>query len=245
MTRRPFAARCRRRAIATAVLLALCACSKRIDLHIAPDMQSANETEAALRQRGIAVARRQGKEGVVLSVADADFVDAIAALRDAGLPRHARSRLPDAFGKKGAMSTPLEDRARYIHGLEKEIENTMLDIDGVVAARARVVPQERPAPGMPLTPASASLLIKHRSNIDLAPLVPGIVRFVKNGVPGLAGEDDGRIAVVLVTEHEGSGAVAAALVSSRRPVWLFVGVPALLALLFGAAACVLYWRQKT
>lgn len=244
MTRRPSAARRRCSAIAAAALLTLSACAPRIDLQVTPDIQSANEMEAVLRQRGIVVERRHGKDGVVLSVADSDFAHAVAALRDAGLPRQPRPRLADVFGKKGAMSTPLEERTRYIHALEREIESTVLDIDGVVAARARVVPQERPAPGMPLIPASASLLIKQRSDVDLTALVPGIVQWVKNGVPGLAGEDDNRVAVVLVTERGASATAAVALSPLRRSVWVLVVAPAFLALAFGIAACIVFWRVK-
>ena len=238
MTRRAHTVRCWRFAGSMAMALVLCACTPRIDLQVAPDMQSANEIEAVLRQRGIAVERRQAKEGVVLSVADTDFGRAVAALREAGLPRQPRPRLADTFGKKGAMSSPLEERARYIHALEREIESTVLDIDGVVAARARVVPQERPAPGAPLTPASASLLIKHRRDVDLTALVPGIVQLVKNGVPGLAGEDDRRVAVVLVPEQAAFATTPSAALPARRPVWLRAVVPVLLALTLalGAAA---------
>jgi type III secretion protein J len=198
--------------------------------------------EAVLRQRGIGVERRQEKDGVVLSVADADFARAVATLREAGLPRHVRPRLGDTFGKKGAMSTPLEERARYIHALEREIESTVLDIDGVVAARARVVPRERPAPGAPLTPASASLLIKHRRDVDLTALVPGIVQLIKNGVPGLAGEDDRRVAVVLVPEEPPLATFASPASPARRPSWLLAAAFAFVALAGCAAVHILSRR---
>jgi type III secretion protein J len=244
---RALAIRGRRLAWAVAVL-ALCACTPHIDLQIASDMQSANEMEAVLRQRAIAVERRQVKEGVVLSVADADFGRAVTALREAGLPRQPRPRLGDTLGKKGAMSTPLEERARYVHALEREIESTVLDIDGVVAARARVVPQQRFAPGAPLTPASASLLIKHRRDVDLSGLVPGIVQLVKNGVPGLAAEDDSRVAVVLVPEQRTFAAAQAASPagsSAWRAAWRLVVAPALLVLAGGAAGYSLSrWRER-
>jgi type III secretion protein J len=247
MMRAARAMRLMRLALSVAMVLAVCAaCAPRIDVQVTPDVQGANELEAVLRARGIAVERRQVKDGVALSVADADFTRAIGALREAGLPRQLRPRLADTFGKKGAISSPLEERARYIHALERDIESTVLDIDGVVAARVRVVPQERPAPGAPLTPASASLLIKHRRDVDLTALLPGIVQLVKNGVPGLASEDDRRVAVVLVPEHDALVAVSSALAPARRPVWHFPVVFALLALMLGsgAAAYVLSRRRR-
>jgi type III secretion protein J len=204
-----FAAARKRYLVAVVVMAAVASmagCKAQVDLHHAPDMASANEMAAVLSDHGIAVERRQEKEGVTLTVADADFLRAMAALHDAGLPRQARANLGDAFGKKGMVSTPLEEKTRYIHALEQELESTLLHIDGVSAARVRVVPQERPAPGAPLSPASASVLIQHRPDIDLSALVPGIVLLVKNGVPGLAGEDDRHVAVVLVPERERSAA---------------------------------------
>jgi type III secretion protein J len=245
-----------RRLAWVAAVLALCACTPHIDLQVASDMQTANEMEAVLRQRAIAVERRQVKEGVVLSVADADFARAVMALREAGLPRQPRPRLADALGKKGAMSTPLEERARYVHALEREIESTVLDIDGVVAARARVVPQQRFAPGAPVTPASASLLIKHRRDVDLSALVPGIVQLVKNGVPGLAAEDDSRVAVVLVPEQQtfvaaqaaspaASPSASSSVSTAWHAAWRIVVAPAMLALAGGAAGYGLSrWRER-
>lgn len=198
-----------------AMTLLLAGCGSRVELYRASDVQVANEIEAVLRQRGITVERRALKEGIALAVADGDFSRAVAALREAGLPRQARVRLGDAFGKKGIMPSPLEEKSRYTHALEQEIESAILDIDGVVAARARIVPRERPAPGAEWVPASASLLIKHRREVDLSPLVPGLVQLVKNGVPGLAGEDDRRVAVVLVPEREGWA--PAVLTAARAP----------------------------
>jgi type III secretion protein J len=176
---------------------------------------SANEIEALLRQRGIDVARRQAKEGIALSVSDADFPRAVMMLREAGLPRQVRPGLSDAFGKKAAIATPLEERARYIDALERDIESAVLDIDGVVTARIRVVIPERAAPGAPLTLASASLLIKHRRDVDLSPLVPALVQLIKNGVPGLTGEDDRRVAIVLVPERGALAPISPVSTDSR------------------------------
>jgi type III secretion protein J len=150
------------------------------------------------------------------------------------------------------MSTPLEERARYVHALEREIESTVLDIDGVVAARARVVPQQRFAPGAPLMSPSASLLIKHRRDVDLSALVPGIVQLVKNGVPGLAAEDDSRVAVVLVPEQQTVVAAQAASKSASpagslgwRTAWRSVVAPTMLALAGGVAGYGLSrWRER-
>lgn len=207
-------------------------CERKVELQTAPDMRKASEIAAALRVRGIEVERKQEKSGVTLSVRHADFPRAMEALRDAGLLRPSRPSVDETFGKRGIAPTPLEDRARRVHAIARELESTLMDIDGVITARVRVVPPERPAPGAPLAPASASVLVKHRAGVDLSPLMPGIARLVKNAVPGLAGEDDRHVVVMLVPEPP---AVAAA---PRQAAGTSVDRPALggAALLSGAAA---------
>ena len=89
----------------------------------------------------------------------------------------------------------------------------------------RLPPPWSPAP---LLPASASLLIKHRPDIDLTGLVPGLVRLVKNSVPGLAGEDDRHVAVVLVKERERAAAAvqdaSVAVLRGSSATWVGVAV---------------------
>lgn len=183
-----------------AAVLALSACERRVELQLAPDARQASEIEAALAGRGVLVERKREKSGVMLSVAESELPRAMSALREAGLLRAARPSIDEALGERGIAPTPLEARARITHAIERELEGTLMEIDGVVGARVSVVPPERPAPGAPLAPASASVLLKHRADVDLSSLVPGIARLVKNGVPGLAAQDDRHVAVMLLAE---------------------------------------------
>ena len=91
---------------------------------------------------------------------------AVRTLEAAGLPRVARATLGDTFRKEGVISTPLEERARYIYALSQELETTLSNIDGVIVARVHVVLPERVAPGEPVQPASASVFIKHDPRLD-------------------------------------------------------------------------------
>ncbi len=181
--------------------LMLSGCERKIQLQLAPDVRKASEIAAALSTHGIEVERTPEKSGVMLSVASSDFSRAMSVLREAGLLRAHGPSADEALGKRGFAPTPLEERTRRIHGIERELEATLMDIDGVIAARVRVVPSERPAPGAPLAPASASVFVKHRAGFDLSPLLPGMARLVKHAVPGLAGEDDRRVVVLLVPEQ--------------------------------------------
>jgi type III secretion protein J len=186
-------------------VLALSACERRVELQLAPDARRASEIAAALAGQGIVVDRKREKSGVMLSIADSDLPRAISALRDAGLSRAARPSIDEALGARGIAPTPLEARARFIHAIERQLEATLMEIDGVVGARVSAVSSERPAPGAPLAPASASVLVKHRADVDLSALVPGIARLVKNAVPGLAAEDDRHVTVMLLVEPRPPG----------------------------------------
>lgn len=181
-------------------VLALSACERQVELQSAPDARRASEITAVLAGHGIVVERKREKSGVMLYVAGVDLPRAMSALREAGLARAARPSIDEALGARGIAPTPLEARARFIHAIERELEATLMEIDGVVGARVSAVTPERPAPGAPLAPASASVFVKHRADVDLSGLVPGIARLVKNGVPGLAAEDDRHVTVMLLAE---------------------------------------------
>lgn len=184
----------------TAAVLAMSGCERQVEIQLAPDARRASEIAAALAGHGIVVERKREKSGVMVSVANSDFPRAMSALREAGLLRAVRPSIDEALGERSIAPTPLEARARFVHAIERELEATLMEIDGVVGARVSAVPPERPAPGAPLAPASASVLVKHRADVDLAALVPGIARLVKNAVPGLAAEDDRNVTVMLLAE---------------------------------------------
>jgi type III secretion protein J len=191
-----------------AAVLALAGCQRKVELQLAADVRQASEIESALGAAGIEVERRSQKAGVMLYVARAELSRAVHRLREAGLLRPSRASVDEVLGKRGIAQTPLEERVRRIHVIERELEATLMDIDGVVTARVRIVPPERHAPGAPMSLASASVLVTHRAGVDLTPLMPAIARLVKHGAPGLAGEDDRRIAVVLVPEPANTPAQA-------------------------------------
>lgn len=206
-------------------------CGRKVALEQAADVRQASEIDAVLSARGIEVERKSEKAGVTLFVGNADFPHAMRALREAGLLRPSRPSVDEALGKRGIAPTPFEERLRHVHAIERDLEAALMDIDGVTAARVRVVPPERPFPGAQLMPASASVLIKHRAGVDLSPLLPGMARLVKNGAPGLAGEDDRHVTVLLVPEQSSDGAPAVSGGTSHDPSRL-----PLIAVVAGAAA---------
>lgn len=175
------------------------ACGKQIELYKDLNEQEANEIVAALDSKKIVAQKIPGKGGIVtVVVAEKDMSEAVRWLNKKGLPRPRRGSLGDIFKKEGVISTPLEERARYIHALSQELETTISHMRGVVFARVHVVLPERIAPGEPLQTASASVFIQHEKNIDPDVLIPSIQKLVSASLPGMVSEDSRKVVVVLL-----------------------------------------------
>lgn len=168
------------------LILLLGGCGERVELHRQLSEQEANEVIAELESKQIKAQKASAKDGVVVRVEAKDIGRAVRTLEAVGLPRHARSTLGDIFRKEGVISTPLEERARYIYALSQELESTLTNIDGVIVARVHVVLPERIAPGEPVQPASASIFIKHDPQLEPDSIRPRVRRMVASGIPGMA-----------------------------------------------------------
>ena len=156
-----------------------------MELHGRLSEQEANEVIAELADKQISAEKSTSKNGVSVRVAAQDISRAINSLTAAGLPRTARSTLGDIFRKEGVISTPLEERARYIYALSQELEATLSNIDGVIVARVHVVLPERVAPGEPVQPASASVFIKHDPRLEPDSIRARVRRMVSSSIPGM------------------------------------------------------------
>lgn len=197
-----------RQLLALLLLAALCACSKSVVLQSDLDDADANEIVALLRHAGIEAEKVTVKGAVHLQVPEQTLARATEAMRSAGLPRRRFSNLGTVFKKEGMISTPLEERARYLHGLSEELAATLQQIDGVLAARVHVVLPERVAPGEPVLPSSAAVFIKYRAPFDEDDNVARIRRMVAGSIPGLAGGDGAaKVPVVFTPAQERAPAV--------------------------------------
>jgi type III secretion protein J len=185
--------------LAMVFLLALLSgCGKTVDLQGALNDTDANEIVTTLHRHGIDAKKRITKEGVTLTVRDEDISRATDVMRAAGLPRRSLSGLGQVFKKEGMISTPLEERVRYIHGLSAELEFTLQQFDRVVAARVHVVLPERVAPGEPIQPSSAAVFVKYVPPLDEDMIIPRIRNLVAASIPGLSGDDTrAKVSVVL------------------------------------------------
>ena len=187
-------------ALFLAVALLLAGCSERVELHRQLSEQEANEVIAELADKHIRAQKIPSKEGVIVAVNAIDIGRAVRTLEAVGLPRVARTTLGDTFRKEGVISTPLEERARYIYALSQELEATLSNIDGVIVARVHVVLPERIAPGEPVQPASASVFIKHDPRLDPDNIRARVRRMVASSIPGMttAVDNPQKLSVIFV-----------------------------------------------
>lgn len=196
-----------------ACLALLAACSQHVALFNNMSERDANEVLAALDRAGITAKKEPGKEGAVnLMVAQSDVARAVAHLDREGLPRERRASMGDVFRKEGLISSPLEERARYLWALSQELSETLAQIDGVLTARVHVVLPERSTGGEPGLPSSAAVFVKHRREVDLLPNLPELKRLVASSIPGLSVE---KVNVVLMPAALAPGGEASAKASKE------------------------------
>jgi type III secretion protein J len=226
----------RLRCTALLLLLALLAGCKT-DLYTKRTEAEANEMVASLMARNIAVEKKSGDAGKTWNIAvdEADVVNALNVLRADGLPQDKYVNLGDIFKKDGLISTPTEERVRFIHGVTQELSSTLSKIDGVVVAKVHIVLPNNDPLSPNVKPSSASVFVKYRPEADVPALTPAIKNLVARSVEGLAYEN------VTVTLVPGIMAPLAGVAQgSNAGLWLTVAV-LLLVLLLGAAALGVAW----
>ena len=178
--------------------LSLSACTPTLDLYSGLSEQDANELIAALKEGGISSQKQAAKTGFIIKVPEAELASAVSLLRSQGLPRHAFVRMGDIFKKDGMISTPTEERGRYLYALSQELENTLTQIDGVILARVHPVLPERIVPGEPVQPSSCSVLIKHRPQWNPRLYEERIRRLLVSSIPGLTKALPTAVSIVFV-----------------------------------------------
>lgn len=178
------------------VISVLTACGSDIELFNAMQESDANEVLAALLKEGIPVHKVFKKDGVSVVVSSDSSSRALQILEAQGLPRVKQDGIGQVFKKDSLISSPLEERARYLYALSQEVEKTIMSMDGVITARVHVVLPERMAPGEPLQPSSAAVFIKYKPSIDFRLYTAKVRSLVFNSIPGLSGDEREKVTIV-------------------------------------------------
>src|SRR5690606_618884 len=99
--------------LATGLLLGGC----KVDLYSSLDEKEANQILAVLLENGIPASKLEVEKGFAIRVGESDIADAVTLLTAKGLPRERSVSMDSVFQKSGLISSPFEDRVRYIYAL--------------------------------------------------------------------------------------------------------------------------------
>jgi type III secretion protein J len=179
-----------------AVCMSMAGCSPSVELLSDIPEAEVNEVLSALTAAGISASKISGKEGLAsISVDQRQIGRAIAKLNAEGLPHERFAKMGEVFRKEGLISSPLEERARYLWALSQELSSTVSQIDGVLKARVHVVLPERSSGADPALPSSAAVFIKYRRLYSMDEASTQIKRLVANSIPGLTVD---KVSVILL-----------------------------------------------
>lgn len=176
----------------------LVACSPKTELISGLEENDANQIVEVLAAHDISAVKSPSKTGFIVQVPSDTFALSLILMKQAGLPRKAKQSLGELFQKSGMVSSPVEEKARYLFAISQELESTLMSIDGVLQARVHPVLPERLTPGEPPIPASCSVLIKYNSRFDVPVYRDRIASIVTNAVPGLSSAGPTAVSIVFI-----------------------------------------------
>jgi type III secretion protein J len=235
------------RFIAAFGLLALCGCQE--SLYSGLQEKEATSMMAFLMEQGVSCGKVKSKEGWNLVVDKPDLPAAVRILEREGFPRHEYKNMGEVFGSKGLISSPQEDRIRYIFALSQEIAETISQIDGVLSSRVHLVLPENDPLSDSLKLSSASVFVKYLPSSSVRQNVTQIKQLVLNGVEGLTME---KVSVVTVpgTMVESASVPAVRMAgmqlykNSVTPLLLIAGGGSLLLIAFGYVLSLIMQKRR-
>jgi type III secretion protein J len=206
--------------------------------------KEANAMIAILLKNGIQASKAAGAENTfMVNVETARFADAVEVLNDYGYPRDKFTGIGESFKKSGLVSSPSEERIRYMHAIAQDLQDTLCQVSGVLSARVHVVIPNNDPLAENLYPSSAAVFIKYRKNAGIEVLSPQIKNLVVRSIEGLTYEN---VSLALFAVQEGDITAPAgevpvldALPQKRSSLpFIFAGV--VLALVAAGAAVAYY-----
>ena len=172
-------------------LAAMCfaGCEKETTLFSGLVETQANAVMATLLDNSIKCTKTPGDEGTWnVKIGEGDFAKAANLCERKGLPRRSFQGVGEVFKKTGMVSSPTEERIRFMDAVAQDLSRTISMIDGVVDARVHVVLPENDPFAKNTLPSSAAVAIRSRWDVDLTDAISQIKSLVKNSIEGLAFE---------------------------------------------------------
>jgi type III secretion protein J len=214
-------------------------CSSSLFSEIAEE--DANEIIDTLYAAGIDSRKEPaGEKSFRVLVQSSQMAEALRATRERGLPRQRYADLCTLFEKSSLVSTPSEERMRFLCGTAQELSHTISTIDGVISSRVHPVMPFNDPMADKIKPASASVFVKHSANANVQALGPTITNLVVHAIEGLKAENVTLNFVAASPPQRQQPAVAA------LPPWFdwVLGAAVLLLTLIGAALAFVLWRYR-
>ena len=169
------------------LLLLLVSCKSSLFENI--DEEQANRIIAVLSEHGIAGFKERNDDKTWnVTVDTGNMVAATDITREYALPRGGHTNLGELFSRQGLISNPGEDRVRYVYGMTQELSETLEKIDGVLVARVHIVEPQRDPLMRQVTPPSASVMLRYRSDYNIEGMREKILGLVAGSVEGLTPE---------------------------------------------------------
>jgi type III secretion protein J len=195
--------------------------------------QQANEVVAALAEHGLSSSKVIVDDTNWRIQVDAQHLaSAVLVLQSTGLPGARNPTMGELFKKEGLVSSPTEERVRYVYAISQELATTLKSLDGVVDARVHVVIPNNDPLAERIVPSSASIFIKHRPTVNLTALSQNIKSLVQSSVEGLDYEH-----ISLFTfPGVGAGTREALDATPLTPVSVWGDIQRWISLLFAATA---------
>ncbi len=177
------------------LLLVLSSCKEPLFTNLSEE--DANQMMAILLSNGVSTDKVVDKKDKTLSIhiEKSQVPSALSLLKQKGFPRETFVKVTDLFDKKGLISSPIEERVRYIYALKQEVQETLSRIDGVVTARVHIVLPENNPFNEDIKPSSASVFIKSLANSNLEDFKSEIKFIVEKSIEGLTYD---KISVVIL-----------------------------------------------
>lgn len=145
-----------------------------------------NSMISLLDANGIESSKKVSKDGYSLIVDNGKYAESNLILKEYGYPKEEYQSIGKLFKKEGIISSPLEERVRYMHALSQAVSETLTQIEGVIKARVHLVLPKNNSFNEEVSPSSASVFISHHQSVDVEKFRSDIKLLVEKGIDGLS-----------------------------------------------------------